>query len=570
MCSSTVRSMKLSMQRSVGRSVLPLLAVGLTVTSCQPEEDTRDRTAPRVVGVSPGEPVLPVTAELEVTFSEKLDPSTVDDDPTSDTVSVLLATRAVVNEAFLNDFDNPGIIESRQDDVVAIDAELRSNTLTITPEQPLLPNTAYVVLLGSELRDAAANPLVDGLGLAAVFRYDFQTDAGSPEVESTDLGAGTVAPNRRRFDVTFNQPVRNVGTSTLSLSPAVEIEAVLLDETRTVATVFVAPPSSGCERFVPNTEYTLSIGAGVLADTGQALVPYTATFSTGASCDTVRHVVVGAPEAIAGETSATIRFTTNKPSTTLVRFGLDGGELDCLGAACPVAGASVRTASADSSPPAFVHALQVSGLEVDRTYRFVVSAEDDVGTVASGSGTFVTAPLPKVSVNEVMANPAAVFTSEAKGEYVELANFGTDALDVSGWVLNIDGGDAAGGCTATLPAATTVAAGAFLVVAGKDFDAIPYALEADVVVVKLSEGSGNGMCSLVNSRAQPVVLADAAGRPISSVGGYASLIPDNDGRSVERLGPDAADVESNFCFSRTDAGPSPGRANSITVGGCDN
>lgn len=544
--------------------------MGLAASACQPEEDTRDRTPPRVVGVSPGEPVLPVTTELEVTFSEKLDPTTVDDDPTSETVTVLLAPRAVVNETFLSDFENPGIIESRQDDVVAIDAELRGTTLTVTPEQPLLPNTAYVLLLGSDLRDAAANPIVDGLGLAAVFRYDFQTDAGSPEVSGTDLGTGTVAPNRRRFDVTFNQPVRNVGISTLSLSPAVDIEAVLLDETRTVATVFVASPSSGCARFVPNTEYTLSIGAGVLADTGQALVPYSATFSTGASCDTVEHVVVGAPEAIAGETSATVRFTTNKPSTTLVRFGLDGGELDCLGAACPVLGASVRTASADSSPPAFVHALQIEGLEVDRTYRFVVSAEDDVGTVASGAGTFVTAPLPKVSVNEVMANPPAAFTSEAKGEYVELANFGTDALDVSGWLIHVDGGDAAGGCTATLPAATTMAAGTFLVVAGKDFDPVPYALAAEVVVVKLSKGSSNGLCSLVNSRAQPVVLADAAGRPISSVGGYASLIPDSDGRSVERIGPEAADVESSFCFSRTDAGPSPGRTNSITVGGCDN
>jgi hypothetical protein len=140
---------------------------------------------------------------------------------------------------------------------------------------------------------------------------------------------------------------------------------------------------------------------------------------------------------------------------------------------------------------------------------------------------------------------------------------------VSGWLLHVDGGDDAGGCTATLPAATTIAAGAFLVVAGKDFDATPYALDADVVVVKLSEGSGNGMCSLVNSRAQPVMLADAAGRPVSSVGGYASLIPDDDGRSVERLAPDAADVETSFCFSRADAGPSPGRANSITVGGCD-
>ncbi|HEY1099958.1 MAG TPA: Ig-like domain-containing protein [Myxococcota bacterium] len=549
-----------------GRSLLlPLVVTPLLVVATGCGEDvTADRTAPRVLSVAPASPIVPVRTSFTLGFSEVIDGATVDDDPTSDTVTVVIAPRDVVTPAFISDFNSPGIIESRQDDVVPLDAVLDGDTLTITPEAPLKPRTAYALLVGSDVRDLASNPLVDGLGLAAIFRYDFETDAGAPEVARTDVGTGLVAPNRRRFAVTFNQPVRNVGAETVSFSPAIDVESVLLDQTRTIATIFIAD-GAGCERFTPATDYTLRISDGVVADTDQTLVPFSVTFSTGASCDTVEHRLVGAPQAIAGEVSATVRFDTNKPSTTLVRYGIVGGPLDCLGNACPVVGAATRLATPESSPPSFLHALDITGLEVDRDYRVVVSAEDDVGHVASGAVSFTTAALPKLAVNEVMANPSASFNPEAKGEFVELANFGDVEIDAAAWTLDFDGGD----CIATLPAPLLVPAGGFVVVAGKDFDPAPYALEADVVVVKLVRGTSNGMCSLVNSRSQPVVLKDASGRPVNSMAGYASVVPSKDGRSVERTQPEAPDVEASFCYSRTDAGPSPGRVNGVTISGCE-
>ena len=550
----------------VGRSLILLsLVAGVAGTGCGPEVDDRDRTPPRVLSVAPASPIVPVTSRFEVTVSEKLDPASVDEDPTSDALSVILVLRELATPALLTDFNNPGIIESRQDDVVPIDIDVDGDRLTITPEQPLQARKAYVLLLGSALRDLAANPLVDGLGLKAVFRYDFETDAGSPEVSATDIGTGLVAPNRRRFDVTFNQPVRNVGTNTLSFSPAVDVEAVLLNEDRTIATVFIANAATGCARFTPTTTYTLTISDGVIADTSQTLVPFTTTFSTGAACDEVVHHLLGDPQAVAGETSATVRFETNKPSTTLVRYGVVGGPLDCLGAPCPVAGASARTPSPETTPPSFLHALDITGLVVDENYRVVVSAEDDVGTVASGEVSFVTATLPKLAVNEVMANPSAAFNPETKGEYVELANFGDVEIDAAGWTIDFDNG----GCIATLPSPLLIPAGAFVVVGGKDFDTATYALDAEVIVVKLVRGTANGMCSLVNSRSQSVVLKDPSGRPINSMAGYAKVIPSKDGRSVERVAADAPDVEASFCYSRTDGGPTPGRNNGITISGCE-
>lgn len=541
------------------------LTIGASVCACELGDPDKDRTPPRVIAVSPADPIVPVTTRFAVTFSEPLDASTVDADPRSETLTVVLAPRDVVTDAFISDLNNPPLIESRQDDVVVIDVEVsaRNTVLEVDPGR-LQANTAYVLLLGSNLRDPAQNPLVDAVGIKATFRYDFTTDAGPPEVRSTDIGTGLVAPNRRRFTVTFNQPVRELPASALSFSPAVEVEAILLDQARSSATVLVAD-QAGCERFRPDTDYQLDLGADVVADTGQPLIPFQATFRTGAACDTVAHRVVGVVDGIAGETTATIRFETNKASTTLVRFGEnDGGPLDCLGLPCPVVGASARTANPGSTPPTFLHAVELTGLTVGDSYRAVVSAEDDVGQVTSSQVVFETAPLPKIAVNEVMGNPAASIGSENDGEYIELTNFGDVDVDVSGWRVQVKKLSDGSVCNATISADSVLAPGAFLLVTRASFNAAAYEVESNVLLSKTST------CGLLNSEAQGVVLVDPSGRPVSSYAGYASTIANKDGRSVERVAPAAADLEANFCYSRTDTGPSPGRQNGVLVAGCEN
>jgi hypothetical protein len=536
-----------------------VVAVGgvATSTGCRPESTIDDKTAPRVLSVAPANPIVPVNTTLALTFSEQIDADTVDADPISETASIALVPRPRA-EALFTDLKTAGLNDSNEDDVIAIDAVVNDVTVTVTPRAPLAPSTAYTLIVSADVRDAALNPIVDALGLAAPFRYDFTTDAGPPAVVAADVGGSAlVAPNRRRISLTFNQPVLGVSGDTLTLSPSVPIEAILVDESRTVATIVVGEPADGCARLVPTTEYTLTASPQIVADNGQGLVPFSTTFATGAACDTAPNQIVGAIEAIAGETSATIRFDTTRASTTEVRFG-DGAVLDCLGAACPVNGAAARAAVAGSSPPRFQHGVDIAGLQLGVTYRVVVSAEDDVGQVVRGEATFTTAPIPKVAVNEVMANAA----TEPAGEYIELANFGDVAVDLSGWSLLVDD------CAARLPEGQAMAAGTFLVVAGLAFDPAAYALGADVPVTKIVDDDGsNGMCGLTNSRSQRVVLVDRDGRPVSSFS--STITPSVDGRSIERTAPEASDVDTSWCRARSEAGSTPGRVNSVVVNGCE-
>ena len=544
--------------RAAGPLVIAALCPSLAGVGCPRVDDGLDRVPPRVVSVTPALPTVPVTTSFDLVFSEEIEGDSIDDDPTSETVTIVLVPRALVTDAFLSDVNNPPLIESRQDDCVPVDATIRGDRLEVTPSLLLTARTAYTLLISSTVRDLAGNPIVDGLGLKAAFRYDFDTDAGAPAVAATDVGTGLVAPNRRRLTITFNQPVRNVGDATVQFSPAVPLEAVLLDESRTTATVFVAAPASGCARFVPNTAYTLSVTTGVVGDTDQALQPFSTEFTTGAACDETAHQLIAPPEAIVGEVSATVRFGTNKPSTTLVRFGLVGGDLDCLGAPCPLLGASVRQATAGSSPLTFEHAVDVTGLTVNQRYRVVVSSEDDVGGVATGAIEFLTEALPKLAVNEVMADPDV---TENTAEFIELVNFGDVDLDLSGWRVNVTGNSQ---CTATIGAGVVVPPGGFLLVVGNSFLPEAYGLGGDVA---LARSSGANICGsgLLNAGVQ-VVVVEPAGRPITSAGKH---VTPKEGRSTERIAPEAPDVASSFCLSRSDAGPSPGRQNGVVAQGCE-
>ena len=535
-----------------------LVSAGLT--GCPPP-NTGDHIAPRVVTVDPAAAVVPVDATFRVTFSEALNPKTVSGDVTAKNLSVVLATRAIVNDAFLSDIKSPPLSATRQNDVVALIVALVSGNaaIAVTPHDPLLPGTAYALVISAGLRDTAGNPLVDAVGLKNNFVYDFTTDAGPPTL-TTDVPVppSLVVPNRKRFTLTFNQPVQNVTSETITIdavggSPAASIEAILVDESRTIATVVLADPASGCGRLGLSGSYILRASEGITGDDaqggpGQALVPFEAPFTTGPACDSSANVVTNVAH-VDGEVNATIKFVTTKPATTEVRFGV-GGNLDCLGGPCPVVSAPTTTANA-------LHSVVIDGLTVNTDYTFVVSAEDDVGFVATATGTVHTAPLPKIAVNEMLADTAAGHNDDT-GEFVELASFEpTVTTDMTGWKLRVTHATSVSNCT--LPAASLAPAG-FLVIAGNNFDPTLYGAVDAASIVHLSS-----MCSLTNGAPLLVELLDPTDRPVSSMTAPSS----KEGKSVERTAPDAADAVTSFCYSRTDTGPTPGRQNGITVQGCE-
>ena len=506
--------------------------------------------------VEPATPVVPVTVSFTVRFSEALDDATVSGDVTADNLSVAIAPRTAVDDAFLSDLKNPPFSETRQDDVVVVDVTPQGDFITVIHSAPLLPLTAYVLAISENVRDVSSNPLVGPDGLAAPFLYDFVTDAGSPEVLSTDVpGNGIVVPNRKFFRVTFNQPVQHVTTDTLTLMGASTppVEAILLNEARTEATLVLADPASGCERLAASGAYTLAASAAIVADTGQPLVAFALPIAAGSACDTAPNTLRNI-EAVAGEVSATVRYVTSKASTTEVYFGLAGGALDCLGGPCPALGVP-----AGGDTGSFSHTAQLGGLTVDVSYDYLIVAEDEVGSIANARGTLTTAPLPKITINEFLADsPDGV--SDPDGEFIELASFEPSAsVDVAGWM--VDETTASGSVkTCTLPAIASIAPGGFLVMVPSGFDETPYGDVPDNVRATLSS-----WCGLNNERIT-LLLKDRTGRPIAGIS--TPSMPGN-GKSLERTAPDAPDGAASFCTSRSDTGPTPGAENGVVSRGCE-
>lgn len=557
------------------RIVIPAVVTAAAFAGCVEVPDV-DQDPPRVVSVDPAGPIVPTQTSFTITFSEPLNPITVVREDEGETV--VLAERERVSEAFVNDISNPPLSDSRKDDIVPADIELAADNtqVVVAPRAALLPGTAYTLLVSRDVRDANGNPIYGGAsGLRETFRFDVVTDDGPPSVVGDDVaaGGGLVAPNRKRFTVYFDQPVLGINTTTIAIDPVdaaaqampANTEAVLISATRAAATL-VLEDAATCERLAPNAAYELRVGPGIEDEEGETMPAVTVPFTTASACDFGAHVVL-ASQAIAGEVDASIRFETNKASSTAVRFGLVGRELDCLGSTpCPVFGEDAVQPLPGTSPPRFAHTVVLTGLTVNESYAFRAVAEDLTGQPASVEGSFTTSALPEVALNEIMANPSTDQGGEPDGEYIELHNYGSAEVDLSGWALEIDGGDAGEGSTCTFPddgSAPFLSAGGYLLIVGSGFDPSIWGLSASDV---WALPSARVCDTLSNSRTQSIVVLDEERRPISSFAGYAALLPDEDGRSIERTAPDAPDLVDSFCYSHPQVGPTPGEQNGVAAG----
>jgi hypothetical protein len=321
-----------------------------------------------------------------------------------------------------------------------------------------------------------------------------------------------------------------------------------------------------CERLAPSAAYELRIGPGLTDDEGEEMGELRLSFSTSAACDLVPNTLLESPSAAPTDIAATVRFETSKASSTEVRFGASGGPLDCLlQTPCPVLGAPSLLPQAGTTPPRFLHEVLLTGLVVGEAYDFSVRAEDETGSSAVGVGSFVTAPLPAVALNEVMGNPV----TEPAGEYLELINYSdTETYALAGWSVVIAGSGDTGRTCVLSSAAPSLAPGQFLLlVPGASSPLELYGIDP-AKTFALSESSQ--LCGPIpNGEARRVLLLDAEGRAVSSFAGYPGLDHDEDGRSVERIAPDAPDVATSFCYSRADAAPTPAAPNSVTLRGCD-
>ena len=298
----------------------------LTAAGCWSElEPAGDYDPPRVIEILPASPVLPVDGSLEVRFSESLFAENIHAD------SVVIVERALVNESFITDLDNPPLIDSRKDDVVPVNVSLaqENTSVLVEPLVQLTASTNYALLLSSDVRDEAGNPLVGPDGLRAHFRYDFTTDAGPPIVVTNDVnqeGISLVAPNRQRFHVQFDQPVvlsdltAAAFESTTAGAKTPAVESLLLNHDQTLMTVNLVRDLNGCEVFSPGSQYELVLTPSIVNAAGLPMASERIGFETGTACENGGVMILDSPDVLAEESNAEVSLFTSKPVVASVYY----------------------------------------------------------------------------------------------------------------------------------------------------------------------------------------------------------------------------------------------------------
>jgi hypothetical protein len=150
-------------------------------------------------------------------------------------------------------------------------------------------------------------------------------------------------------------------------------------------------------------------------------------------------------------------------------------------------------------------------------------------------------------ITEVMANAKV----ETTGEFVELYNAGSSAVDLAGLILS--DGDDADALVAYDGGSTTLAPGAYAVVLDAD-SAGEYAIDSGVVLMTTGDTNlGNGLTT-----SDKVVLYQDDGSTV--VARYSHPKDPGDGVSMELVDLETGDASGNWRASQCSAGSSPGAA----------
>jgi methionine-rich copper-binding protein CopC len=218
---------------------------------------TADQVGPTVTSTNPvaGATGVPRNTTVQITFSEALDPNTVN--ATNITMRATASGTAVPGGVTYN----PG-----------------TRTATFTPTSPLSLNTGYTVTVSSAVKDAAGNTMPESFS----FAFGTVADTTPPTVTSVVPATGTsgVALNTT-VKVTFSEPMdgATITTSTFTLrntaTSALITATVAYDGTTNSATLTPSAPLAS------NTGYTVTVTTGAKDAAGNALASsFTSTFTT--------------------------------------------------------------------------------------------------------------------------------------------------------------------------------------------------------------------------------------------------------------------------------------------------
>lgn len=208
-------------------------------------------------------------------------------------------------------------------------------------------------------------------------------------------------------------------------------------------------------------------------------------------------------------------------------------------------------------------ALIVEGLDRNKQYDYTIEVENLFGDRETKIGKVTTRRVANVTINEIMANPKLQKrVSDSVGEYIELFNFGDEAVNLTGFTIEVDGKP----CSLTSGKRLVILpAKSLMILVGKKFDVVVYDLPENSAIFRMPTQTVCG--NLRNWPLPSIILRDETGRKISHFSGMPSA--KEKGFSVERLNPSEKHGKEQYCYSRTDVGPTPLRMNGISEKGCE-
>ncbi|NOK37202.1 endonuclease [Corallococcus exercitus] len=235
-------------------------------------------------------------------------------------------------------------------------------------------------------------------------------------------------------------------------------------------------------------------------------------------------------ESWVGGSSHTITWTASGVTSVKVEYSLNGSTWTTL--ASSVSGGSVAwTVPGTASTNAWVRVSDASNSAVSDLSNAAFAITTDGGSGGTGN----------VFINEVLLNEPG---SDVNGEFVELVNSGTAAVDLSGWTVS----DSTG-VRHTFASGTSVAAGKAVVVFG-GAAGIPSGTTGAVAASTGTLGLGNS--------GDTVTVKNSAGTAVDTAT-FASGLAGTDGVSANRS-PDASSTGSFVLHTGVSSlGSSPGK-----------
>lgn len=522
--------------------------VALLAASCSPAEPD---PAPRVLTVLPeGEGIVPDAAGIQVRFSEPVDPSGVEDGR-----FVALAAEADAKAVATAAGSVTGVGPGAAVVPATVRLDAGRTLAAVAPAAPLAPFAGYAVVVGTGIRSASGHAVLDPTGRKRAFATTFRTgalpDRLPPTARWISPPHGPVPTNLREVRIGFSEPVTGSlavkGVAGRVTTPAGDVQALALSGS--------LPPGE----LVPLLD-------GLQDGGGNRPLPLSPL--PVASCRDDRPPVLSPPSVrlLAGDTT----LAAAAEASEMVRFGLEVAAPDA-GGGCGALPEPPATLVAWSDPVACPGhdpcgasarcpvSVTVSGLCPGRSLRARLLAEDLAGNAATPgawSAAATGSPAPRVVITEVLADAT---TPQAGGEYVEIANLGSGAADLTGHRLaKRSASGAITRCTLE-PLGGVLPAGGHGLVVGGSWDG-RYPLPAGVPLFRCGATALAG--GLADDRAPAVALESPAGVVMAGLG-FAAPGLRCTARSVEKVHPAGDDAPDNLACARSAPG-TPGACNGNT------